>query len=117
MATELEVLQARLREFAAARDWDQFHSPKNLAMALAGEAGELLAELQWLTELQSRSLDAEQLERVRLELADVFLYLLRLADKLDIDLVAAAHDKIAINDRRYPADSVRGSARKSTHPS
>ncbi len=107
-------LQQRLAEFASARDWDQFHSPKNLAMALSVEAAELVEELQWLTEEQSRNLDPERRERVRLEAADVFIYLLRIADKLGIDLVAAAADKMVLNERKYPADRVRGSSRKYT---
>jgi NTP pyrophosphatase (non-canonical NTP hydrolase) len=113
-AAPLSTLAARLREFADERDWDQFHSPKNLAMALAGEAGELVAEFQWLTEAQSRSPDAAQLARIRAECADVFNFLVRLADKLDIDLIAAANAKIDDNARRYPADKVRGSAKKYT---
>ena len=107
-------LRVRLAEFAAARDWDQFHSPKNLAMALSVEASELLEEFQWLTEEQSRALDAERRERVRLEMADVLIYLLRLADKLGVDLLHAATEKIALNEQKYPADRVRGSARKYT---
>jgi dCTP diphosphatase len=110
----LTELQRRVAAFAAARDWDQFHSPKNLAMALSVEASELLEEFQWLTEEQSRVLDAERRERVRLEMADVLIYLLRLAGKLDVDLARAATDKIALNERKYPADRVRGSARKYT---
>jgi dCTP diphosphatase len=102
----------RLRAFATARDWDQFHSPKNLAMALTSEAGELAAEFQWLTEDESRSRTPEQLARIRAECADVLIYLVRLADKLSIDLIAAAHEKIEANERKYPADKVRGSARK-----
>jgi dCTP diphosphatase len=108
----LRALQQRLAAFAAARDWDQFHSPKNLAMALSVEAAELVEEFQWLTEEQSKVLDAERLERVRLELADVLIYLLRIADKLDVDLMRAADDKIAHNERRYPAERVRGDSRK-----
>jgi dCTP diphosphatase len=102
----------RLRAFAAARDWDQFHSPKNLAMALTSEAGELAAEFQWLTEDESRSPSPEQLAQIRTECADVLIYLIRLADKLNIDLIAAAHEKIEENERKYPADKVRGSAKK-----
>jgi NTP pyrophosphatase (non-canonical NTP hydrolase) len=113
-AEALRVLQRRLAEFAAARDWQQFHSPKNLAMALSVEAAELVEEFQWLTEQQSRELDAERRERVRLELADVFIYLLRLAHTLDVDLLRAADDKIALNERKYPADRVRGDSRKYT---
>jgi NTP pyrophosphatase (non-canonical NTP hydrolase) len=112
MADALRALQQRLAAFAAARDWDQFHSPKNLAMALSVEAAELVEEFQWLTEEQSRRLDTERRERVRLELADVFIYLLRVADKLDVDLLQAADDKIALNEQKYPAERVRGDSRK-----
>jgi NTP pyrophosphatase (non-canonical NTP hydrolase) len=112
MSEALRVLQQRLAAFAAARDWDQFHSPKNLAMALSVEAAELVEEFQWLTEEQSRALDADRLASVRLELADVFIYLLRIADKLDVDLLRAADDKIALNEQKYPAARVRGDARK-----
>lgn len=110
----LTELQRRVAAFAAERDWDPFHSPKNLAMALSVEASELLEEFQWLTEEQSRSLDAERRERVRLEMADVLIYLLRLADKLGVDLPRAAADKLAVNEQKYPADRVRGSPRKYT---
>ena len=114
MSEALRALQQRVAAFAAARDWEPFHSPKNLAMALSVEAAELVEEFQWLTEDQSRALDAERRERVRLELADVFIYLLRIADKLGVDLVAAANDKIALNEKKYPAERVRGDARKYT---
>jgi NTP pyrophosphatase (non-canonical NTP hydrolase) len=113
-AEALHLLQRRLAEFAAARDWQQFHSPKNLAMALSVEAAELLEEFQWLTEEQSTTLDDARRERVRLELADVFIYLLRIADVLGVDLMKAADDKIALNERKYPAERVRGDARKYT---
>lgn len=105
-------LTLRLRAFALDRDWDRFHSPKNLAMALTGEAGELAAEFQWLTEAESQSLDPECMARVQQEAADVLLYLVRLADKLQFDLVDAAHRKIDLNAERYPVDQVRGSSRK-----
>jgi dCTP diphosphatase len=114
MSEALRALQQRVAAFAAARDWEPFHSPKNLAMALSVEAAELVEQFQWLTEEQSRTLDAERRERVRLELADVFIYLLRIADKLGVDLVAAANDKIVLNEKKYPADRVRGDARKYT---
>ncbi len=114
MVDVLRVLQQRLAAFAAAREWEQFHSPKNLAMALSVEASELVEEFQWLTEEQSQLLDAERRERVRLELADVFIYLLRLADRLDVDLLRAADDKIAQNERKYPTERVRGDPRKYT---
>jgi NTP pyrophosphatase (non-canonical NTP hydrolase) len=110
----LRALQERLAVFAAERDWEKFHSPKNLAMALSVEAAELVEEFQWLTEQQSLSLDAERRERVRLELADVFIYLLRISDRLGIDLLAAADAKIVLNERKYPAERVRGDARKYT---
>jgi len=113
-ADRLAELQRRVAEFASARDWDRFHSPKNLAMALSVEAAELVEEFQWLTEEQSRALEPERYERVRLEAADVLIYLIRLADKLGIDLLRAADDKIAMNERKYPADRVRGDARKYT---
>jgi NTP pyrophosphatase (non-canonical NTP hydrolase) len=112
MSDELRTLQQRLAAFARVRDWEQFHSPKNLAMALSVEAAELVEEFQWLTEEQSRKLDAERLERVRLELADVFIYLLRIADTLGVELLQAADDKIALNEQKYPTDRVRGDARK-----
>lgn len=108
----LDVLQQRLREFARERDWDQFHSPKNLAMALIVESAELVEHFQWLTEAQSTQLPEEKLREVEQELADVFLYLLRLADKLNVDLLAAAAHKIDLNARKYPAGKVRGSSKK-----
>jgi dCTP diphosphatase len=112
--TDLILLRDELRRFAAERDWDQFHSPKNLASALSVEAAELLEPFQWLTEDQSRSLPPPKLEAVRKELADVLIYLVRLADKLDIDLLVAARDKIAENATKYPVDKARGSTRKYT---
>lgn len=113
-AKRFSQLKQRLAKFAAERDWDPFHSPKNLAMALAVEAGELLEHFQWLTEQQAVDLTDEQREEVALELADIQLYLVRLADKLDIDLVAAAHRKIDLNAEKYPAEKARGNARKYT---
>jgi len=101
-----------IRAFAAERDWDQFHTPKNLAMGIAIEAAELMEAFQWLTPEQSRQLPPEQLEAVRHEMADVFVYLVLLADKLGVDLMAAAEEKIAINAGKYPADTVRGKAKK-----
>lgn len=112
--TDLIPLRDDLRCFAAERDWDQFHSPKNLSSALAVEAAELLEHFQWLTEEQSRSLPPPKLEAIRKELADVLIYLVRLADKLDIDLLAAARDKIAENAVKYPVEKAKGSMRKYT---
>ena len=111
---ELERLRDQLREFTAERDWEQFHSPKNLAMALAGEAGEVLEIFQWLTEEQSRSLDAKAHAAARDEIADILLYLIRLADQLGIDPLAEAQRKLLDNGRKYPADKARGNARKYT---
>jgi NTP pyrophosphatase (non-canonical NTP hydrolase) len=111
-STPLADLSLRLRQFAAERDWEQFHTPKNLATALVAEAGELAAEFQWLTAAQSSAPTAEQLERIRAESADVLIYLVRLADKLGFDLLAAAAAKIAANEQRYPANKVRGSSKK-----
>ena len=113
-ADSLEQLRQSLQRFAAARDWDQFHSPKNLAMALIAEAAELVEHFQWLNEEQSRRLDEAKLEAVSQELADVLIYLVRTADKLGIDLIAAARKKMAINEARYPADKVRGDARRAS---
>jgi len=104
----MDALKKRIREFADDRDWHQFHSPKNLAMALAVEAAELLEHFQWLTEEQSRELEPEQLEKVKNELGDVFIYLIRLSDVLGVDLLEAAADKLEQNAEKYPADKVRG---------
>jgi len=111
---DLAALQARLRTFAEDRNWVQFHSPKNLVMALAGEAGELLELFQWLTEEQSRQIahSNPDMQRVREELADVLIYVLRLADTLGVDLESALHDKIALNERKYPIEVSRGNAIK-----
>ena len=108
----LTQLRDALREFAAERDWDQFHSPKNLASALSVEAAELLECFQWLTEQQSLQLSPEQLAHVREEMADVLNYLVRLADKLDVNLLEAARDKIGQNALKYPVDKARGSMKK-----
>lgn len=114
MSDDLLQLRDALREFARQREWDQFHSPKNLASALSVEAAELLEHFQWLTEEQSRSLAPEQRQAVGEELADVLLYLIRLADKLDLDLIAAARAKLEQNAAKYPVDKARGSSRKYT---
>ncbi len=111
---DLEALRDALRTFARERDWDQFHSPKNLAMALAGEAGELLEVFQWLTEGESRALPPAALAAAREELADVLLYLVRLADTLGLDLADAARAKLAANALKYPVAKARGTSRKYT---
>jgi dCTP diphosphatase len=108
----LSALNARLLAFARERDWEQFHSPKNLAMALAGECGELLEHFQWLTEAQSADLDPEKRRAVAHEVADILIYLIRLCERLDLDPIASAYEKIAINEARYPAELVRGDARR-----
>lgn len=112
MPDSLQELTARLREFARARDWEQFHSPKNLSMALIAEAAELVEHFQWLSEEQSYRLEPGKLREVELELADILIFLVRCADRLGLDPVKAAYDKMAINEGRYPADKVRGSARR-----
>lgn len=114
MSHEIEELQAALRRFAEERDWGQFHSPKNLAVSLSIEAAEVLEHFQWLTEEQSRSLDDASRQAVAHEIADVLLYLLQLADKLGIDPLQAAREKLALNSERYPADKARGTSRKYT---
>jgi len=108
----LENLTKQLAEFAQARDWEQFHNPKNLAMALIGEAGELVEHFQWLTFEQSAHLSPEKKQAVSYEMADILIYLLRIAERLDIDILKATQDKIAINEQRYPADKVKGDARR-----
>lgn len=114
MNNDLQSLTQALRDFAKARDWEQFHSPKNLASALSVEAAELLEHFQWLTEDQSRNLSEPKQAEVAAEAADVLLYLLQLCDKLNIDLVEAACAKMIVNGDRYPVDSARGSSQKYT---
>jgi dCTP diphosphatase len=109
---EVTALQLRLREFADARDWEQFHSPKNLAMALAGETGELLEIFQWMSETQSSDLDDDDRARAAEEIADVQIYLLRLADVLGVSMPTAVADKIADNERKYPVGESKGNATK-----
>ncbi len=110
----LEALRGALRRFAAARDWDQFHLPKNLAMALSVEAAELLEHFQWLPEAESDALPPAKRAQVGEEIADVLLYLIRLADRLDIDLITAARRKMRVNARKYPVAKARGNSRKYT---
>ena len=111
---DLEELRIRISNFASERDWDQFHSPKNLSMALIVEAGELVEHFQWLKQSESRELPKEKLKAVEEELADILVYLVRIADQLDIDLINAANRKIKSNEAKYPADRVRGSSKKYT---
>ena len=102
----------RIRQFVDERDWEQFHSPKNLAMAMIVEAAELVEIFQWMTEEQSLSLDSKNHQRAKEEIADVMVYLLRLADRLDIDVLEAIDSKLAMNQEKYPAHLVRGDSKK-----
>lgn len=108
----LDTLRARLRAFIAERDWDQFHNPKNLAMALVAEAGELVEHFMWLSPEEADRLPAETLAEVELEMADILLFLVRLADRLGVDLVAAAEKKLALNAAKYPVEKAKGRATK-----
>ncbi|NOZ25149.1 MAG: nucleotide pyrophosphohydrolase [Nitrospirae bacterium] len=111
---DIKGIQQRLRVFAEERDWERFHSPKNLAMALCAEAAELLELFQWLTEEQSRDMAGSErdMDLVREEVADVFIYLARLADKLGIDMEEAVLRKMELNEKKYPVDLSRGNATK-----
>jgi len=109
---DFNTLRERLKAFARERDWEQFHSPKNLAMALIVEAAELLEHFQWLTPEQSESLAEDKRREVELEMADIFIYLMRMCERLDVDLLKVVEDKIKMNAEKYPADKVRGSAKK-----
>lgn len=108
----LNALRDQIREFVSERDWERFHTPKNLATALSVEAAELLEPFQWLETGKSGELDERKHLSIRHEMADVLIYLVLLADKLDVDLIAAAEEKIALNRAKYPADKVRGDSRK-----
>lgn len=114
MADDVKALIAALRNFALEREWDQFHAPKNLAAALSVEAAELLEHFQWMSEDQSRHLSDEKKREVAQELADVFLYLLQLSDKLDVDLYKAAWSKLEANAAKYPVERAKGSSKKYT---
>lgn len=111
---ELEKLRIRISDFANERDWNQFHSPKNLSMALIVEAGELLEHFQWMKQKDSFKLSEDKLAAVEEELADILVYLIRIADQLNVDLISAAKKKIISNEAKYPADMVRGSSKKYT---
>lgn len=112
MTDSLQILATQLDQFAKDRDWQQFHSPKNLASALVVEAGELLEHFQWLTEDQSRALSPEKRIAVGAEVADVLLYLIQLSAALGIDPIAAAQAKLKVNAQKYPVDLARGSSKK-----
>ena len=110
----MESLRSAIGSFIDERDWKQFHSPKNLAMALSVEVAEIVEHFQWLTEEQSRNLSPEKLAEIREEIGDVMIYLTELADKLGIDPVEAAKAKVTINGQKYPAKLVKGKASKYT---
>lgn len=112
MTDSLHDLAQQLDQFAQDRNWQQFHSPKNLASALIVEAGELLEHFQWLTDEQSRELSPEKRDAVGAEMADVLLYLIQLSSAVGVDPIAAAKSKLALNALKYPADRARGNARK-----
>ncbi|HEY0490697.1 MAG TPA: nucleotide pyrophosphohydrolase [Telluria sp.] len=112
MSNDLHAIRDTIRTFVEERDWDQFHTPKNLACALSVEVAELLEHFQWLQAGQREELGEAKLEQVRHEMADVMVYLVRMADKLGVDLGAAVIEKMALNRAKYPADLVRGDARK-----
>lgn len=110
----IRKIQKRLSEFAGQRNWDQFHSPKNLSMALASEAAELLEIFQWLTEEQSREIinNEKEMSLIKEEIADVVIYLVRLADKLNVDIEKAVLEKIALNEKKYPVELAKDNAKK-----
>ena len=110
----LDDLNQRLKAFAQSRDWEQFHSPKNLSMALIAECAELVEHFQWLTEEQSMNLPDEKREEVSLEMADILIFLIRCAERLNIDLINATHRKMDINEVRYPVEKVSGDARRAS---
>jgi NTP pyrophosphatase (non-canonical NTP hydrolase) len=112
MANEFDTIRDEMRQFVEERDWDQFHTPKNLSSALAVEAAELLEHFQWLHKGDAGELGPDKLREVRHEMADVLVYLVRLADKLGVDLPSAVAEKMVLNRAKYPADRVRGDARK-----
>ena len=110
----MKSLIENIRSFAVKRDWEQFHSPKNLAMALSVEVAEIVEHFQWLTQEQSKRLDPEKLEKIREEIGDVMIYLARLADCLGIDPIRAAEEKMQVNEKKYPVAKSRGVAAKYT---
>ena len=104
MPSAIKIISDDLKQFAVSRDWEQFHTPKNLSMALIAEAAELVEHFQWLTPEQSKAISADKLKDVSYEMADIFIYLLRMAEQLDIDLVSATREKMAINEQRFPTN-------------
>ncbi len=112
MSKDLDSIKQQLRQFAKERDWDQFHSPKNFSMALIVECAELVEHFQWLSDEQSKHLSAKTLDEVSLEMADIMIYLIRLADKLDVDLLQSVERKIELNAIKYPIEKSKGIAKK-----
>jgi len=110
----IDQLRARVNQFVEERDWAQFHSPKNLSMAMIVEAGEVVEHFQWITEADSKNLDAEKKEQVGQELSDTFVYLLRIAEVCGIDLIDAANKKIDLNAKKYPVEKAKGTNAKYT---
>lgn len=110
----MKDLTIKLRKFAQERDWEQFHSPKNLAMALSVEVSEIVEHFQWVTQAESDNLDSDKLAAIKEEIADVMIYLTRLADRLGIDPVQAAEEKMRINEKKYPVEKSKGIAAKYT---
>jgi NTP pyrophosphatase (non-canonical NTP hydrolase) len=111
---QISALLERIKSFADERDWQQFHSPKNISMALSVEASELLEHFQWMTEEESRNVSAEKKSQIADETADVFLYLLRICEQMDIDLLTVANKKIDKNALKYPVDKAKGNSKKYT---
>jgi len=111
---DIETIQSKLQAFASEREWDQFHSLKNLSMALSGEVGELVEIFQWMTEEQSNNLSEKDKQKVTEELADIIIYLLRLADKADIDIEKAINLKVDVNASKYPVEKSKGTSKKYT---
>ena len=109
---DLQLIKSKIKKFSDERNWDQFHTPKNLAMALSVEASELLEIFQWLNQEESKNLNDKEKESVKEELADIFIYLIRIADKLDIDLEEAIKHKMKINAKKYPVELSKGNAVK-----
>ncbi|MCU7939552.1 MAG: nucleotide pyrophosphohydrolase [gamma proteobacterium symbiont of Bathyaustriella thionipta] len=104
MSDTIKNLSSDLKDFAIKRDWEQFHTPKNLSMALIAEAAELVEHFQWLTPEESKNIDGEKLKDISHEMADIFIYMLRMAEQLNIDLISATREKMAINEQRFPAE-------------
>ena len=115
MSDTIKNISDDLKLFAIKRDWEQFHTPKNLSMALIAEAAELVEHFQWLTPEQSKTITGEKLKDISYEMADIFIYLLRMAEQLDVDLVTATREKMAMNEKRFPAGDSNNKGTKQNH--